>query len=220
MTQLVLNAVNQKTVSSSYTEMLHRQSSLTSGKYKLEKTSRISFRPVSLQQSLKPSRPFDIDLVINCLLFFLHIQRGCKSLRNPKTRFIYLFILVYYTAIYMESQHVQQHREKQGQNIATHCYSSAENTETKLIYSTCKFGLHITLTQSYFKPVFKKIKLILQFFSHFLCYRELLLPFHELWVVVFFLSTIFFVIILPDLFHQEMGVQKSTRQAVVSIVLA
>lgn len=213
MTQLVLNAVNQKTVSSSYTEMLHRQSSLTSGKYKLEKTSRISFRPVSLQQSLKPSRPFDIDLVINCLLFFLHIQK----VRNPK---IYLFILVYYTAIYMESQHVQQHREKQGQNIVTHCYSSAENTETKLIYSTCKFGLHITLTQSYFKPVFKKVKLILQFFSHFLCYRELLLPFHELWVVVFFLSTIFFVIILPDLFHQEMGVQKSTRQAVVSIVLA
>lgn len=64
----------------------------------MEKTGRISFRPVSLQQSLKSSLPFDIDLVINCLLFFLHIQRGCKSLRNPT---IYLFILVYYTAIYI-----------------------------------------------------------------------------------------------------------------------
>lgn len=60
----------------------------------MEKTGRISFRPVSLQQSLKSSLPFDIDLVINCLLFFLHIQK----VRNPK---IYLFILVYYTAIYI-----------------------------------------------------------------------------------------------------------------------
>lgn len=188
VTQLIFNAVDQKTVSNSCVELLHRQGSLTVELYKLEKTKCISFRQVSVQQSLNPILPYDTDLMITCLSAFLHGRRGCKSLRNQTSRF---FFLIHSTIVYKGSQHVKQHCEnKPGQNIETHCYSSTENTGTMFIQSTCEFGLHNILIQGCFKHLFKNSSSTCSF-TPVLYDREVLLPFCELRVVGFFLTTTF-----------------------------